>query len=417
MFSYILLILLLITIFDAGISYPSAAPSPSSAVPKSIGHGKNISLGTVSGFTMDFHGEVHGKDNSHQKSVTCTFKIHLNKMEHTWIGFGFSAKGMMGSVNEGSEVYACLNKNSTTAQKFWITGGNTKPINGIEVEDSSCLYKKDGSTEMIFTRNQVEESKSRPITPGIPQHIIFAHGKPNDHSFEFHGPTNFGAMLYDFSHGSKGIVTKTPVTWMLIFHVLSMIMSWGCILPWGVMLARNRVTTSWFTYHRNLQSIGWLLQLIGLATIIAHVESGGGSFIHFNSIHSIVGISVCSIGTLQPLNALIRPHPVDHATGKRTTLRFTWEVIHKTFGYTSVLGGMANVVLGILLLHQNHYVNSFVVASIALGTFGEGSVLVFILFDWMSGIGSTGSSGSNNNNQEKEEPLSYRPLPASSGFA
>ena len=52
---------------------------------------------------------------------------------------------------------------------------------------------------------------------------------------------------------------------------------------------------------------------------------------------------------------------------------------------------MINVVLGMLLLRSNHYTNSFVVASIAIGTFGEGSVLVFVWFDWMSGM-----------NQEKE---------------
>lgn len=52
---------------------------------------------------------------------------------------------------------------------------------------------------------------------------------------------------------------------------------------------------------------------------------------------------------------------------------------------------MINVVLGMLLLRSDHFTNYFVVASIAIGTFGEGSVLVFVWFDWMSGM-----------NQEKE---------------
>ena len=52
---------------------------------------------------------------------------------------------------------------------------------------------------------------------------------------------------------------------------------------------------------------------------------------------------------------------------------------------------MINVVLGMLLLRSDHFTNSFVVASIAIGTFGEGSVLVFVWFDWISGM-----------NQEKE---------------
>ena len=116
-----------------------------------------------------------------------------------------------------------------------------------------------------------------------------------------------------------------------------MVASWGTMLPWGVVLAKRRVH-QWFVYHRNLQSIGWLLQLIGMIAIVLHVQesSGGGGgavVIHFESLHGKIGLAVSSIGTLQPLNALMRPHPVNHVTGKRTKGRATWEIIHKTFGW------------------------------------------------------------------------------------
>ena len=121
-----------------------------------------------------------------------------------------------------------------------------------------------------------------------------------------------------------------------------MVASWGTMLPWGVVLAKRRVH-QWFVYHRNLQSIGWLLQLIGMIAIVLHVQessggSGGAAVVHFASLHGKIGLAVSSIGTLQPLNALMRPHSVNHVTGKRTKGRATWEIIHKTFGWLAVLG-------------------------------------------------------------------------------
>ena len=153
------------------------APSPSSVKPQFIGHGDNITLGDVPGMSMDFRGyDVH-KTNG---DAGATFTIRF-KGEQTWIGFGFSAKGMMGSKTEGSELYACcVNQNvansSHLVQRFWVTGGNGQPTGGVPVESSVCTYDKDGAS-MIFSRQQVETDvltalsspQSRPMTPGKKQ--------------------------------------------------------------------------------------------------------------------------------------------------------------------------------------------------------------------------------------------------------
>ena len=250
-----------------------------------------------------------------------------------------------------------------------------------------------------------------PLSLSLAQFIIFAHGKKDDRTFQWHGPNNAGSMLYDFSHGGPGSRTERPVSFLLLCHVVCMISSWGCIFCWGAVLARKK-SSKWFSYHRTLQSIGWCVQLVGIGAIIAYVQSNGsGDVVHFTSLHSKIGLVVCSIGTLQPLNALIRPHPVDPETGQRTTGRLCWEVLHKTSGWGAILGGMVNVVLGILLLHQQKYVNSFVVATIGLGTFAEGSILIFVLFDWMSAVSGANAANGKRLGRNVGDEQSYESLP------
>lgn len=146
----------------------------------------------------------------------------------------------------------------------------------------------------------------------------------------------------------------------LFVHVLFMVLSWSCLLPAGVLWARNlrlnkRLACGspiWFQGHRILQSVGWLFQLVGFAAIILHKsQGGGGSATNITSPHEVIGLIVVIFGSLQPFNAQLRFLPgVGHASpdGTRTTLRRLWEYLHKGCGYFAVTLGCVNVVLGLL---------------------------------------------------------------------
>lgn len=153
---------------------------------------------------------------------------------------------------------------------------------------------------------------------------------------------------------------------LLIAHVVFMILSWGCLLPLGVLWARNLRQSSrkfggspiWFAGHRILQSVGWLFQLIGFACIIAHKHNGGGKLaVHFSAPHEVVGLIVVILGSVQPINAQLRRLPcVGHFKDdghSRTTARIAWEWLHKGQGYVAVILGAINVVVGVF------YANSF----------------------------------------------------------
>jgi hypothetical protein len=57
------------------------------------------------------------------------------------------------------------------------------------------------------------------------------------------------------------------------------------------------------------------------------------------------------------------------------------------------------------------YVNSFVVATIGLGTFAEGSILIFVLFDWMSAVSGANAANGKRLGRNVGDEQSYESLP------
>jgi len=137
-------------------------------------------------------------------------------------------------------------------------------------------------------------------------------------------------------------------------HGSLMLTSWGVLLPLGVMIAltgRHR-DPLWFHLHRGCQCLGLVLALAGwiLALSQFSVFSTGGTRTSF--LHACLGCTVMSLGLLQPLNALLRPHKDTDAP--RSTMRFAWELLHKSFGYVAVVLSIVTIVLGTLSLPEGY---------------------------------------------------------------
>mmetsp|Transcript_129358 Transcript_129358/g.360277 ORF Transcript_129358/g.360277 Transcript_129358/m.360277 type:complete len:371 (-) Transcript_129358:206-1318(-) len=173
---------------------------------------------------------------------------------------------------------------------------------------------------------------------------------------------------------------KLPPTALLWCHVLCMLASWGCLLPAGVIWARG---IGWrnpkrIQGHRLIQMVGWLLQLVGFACIVAHK----GFTAHFTAPHEVLGLIVVILGTLQPINAQLRHlkgvgHPAPD--GSRTALRKKWEYLHKGCGYVAVIAGPINVILGVLYAHKFGFGGGLVPAAAALCGCFLGTMLLTLI--------------------------------------
>jgi hypothetical protein len=90
-----------------------------------------------------------------------------------------------------------------------------------------------------------------------------------------------------------------------------MFLAWGVFLPLGIFIVRYTKTLKpdakfpvWFQYYRIIQSVGLCFALVGFVMALTVVDGD-----HFMRPHQRLGLAVMIIGLLQPMNALIRPHP------------------------------------------------------------------------------------------------------------
>jgi hypothetical protein len=278
-----------------------------------------------------------------------------------WFALGVSSDGSMTSGGEGSDVVVC---DSAGAKRYWITN-KSPPSGGVAVDGAVCEFAN-GEGVLSFTRAlKASGAKQRDMLgAGSETTLIYAHGTPA--AMAYHSG-NRGSVGVDLASGSGSGIVATPVPGLVWAHALLMLLSWGMLLPAGVVVARTQRNNPakvqgaplWFGLHRILQYSGWTLQLAGFAIILAQKNGS-----HFQSsatvglVHMFFGLVIVIVGTLQPLNAFFRPHPTD-PEGNKTANRKKWEMLHKGCGYFAVMGGPINCVLAVILSASLGYVTSF----------------------------------------------------------
>ncbi|MCO5604583.1 hypothetical protein L7F22_058751 [Adiantum nelumboides] len=144
-------------------------------------------------------------------------------------------------------------------------------------------------------------------------------------------------------------------------HGIINTIAWGILLPLGVIAARylRPFTESlWFYIHVPLQTVGYLLGVLGWAlgmrlravTAAAHKS------------HENIGIALFVLATLQLFSLFLRPNK-DHK------LRRYWNYYHHSIGYTIILLSIINIFKGLDILSpggkwKSGYVASLIVMAV-----------------------------------------------------
>ena len=137
-------------------------------------------------------------------------------------------------------------------------------------------------------------------------------------------------------------------------HGSLMLISWGWLLPSGVILARflkHRPNDLWFKIHAVLQPVALILAIIGWSVALRNFDVLGSPGTNMYN-HGVLGITTMVLGLLQPLNAVFRPHaPNEGETA--SSLRSAWEWVHKSLGYVAILLAIPTIALGTLNLNPS----------------------------------------------------------------
>mmetsp|Transcript_84414 Transcript_84414/g.239303 ORF Transcript_84414/g.239303 Transcript_84414/m.239303 type:complete len:519 (+) Transcript_84414:100-1656(+) len=317
-------------------STATATATQGSGTP-TVGTASNVGL--TSGLTLDF--QPAGSD-----AVRITVRINKN----SWVGFGVSAGSAvsMSGSGLGADVVACSNGE---VRRYWVTSMNIEGP-GVRIPGAVCAQEI-GLTTMTFTRKlAAEAAQQRSIVPGKPQQVIFAHGADGATTMGYHGASKGGQDI-DFSTGDAAEVGKRSGEASLYLHLVLMSVAWAGFLPLGAVAARwlrrapGAPKDAWLRLHKRCQMAGWSLQLLGFVAAVWYAQQYSS---HFHNAHGYIGLGVVAVGTLQPLNAALRPHPKP-----RTNARIVFEVVHKGCGWLAVLLGMLNVAMGISAAVEKGY--------------------------------------------------------------
>ena len=164
-----------------------------------------------------------------------------------------------------------------------------------------------------------------------------------------------------------------------IAHGSLMIIGWGFLLPTGVasaLLLKHRPNALWFKIHRIMQIFGLVVAICGWGVALSEFDvfigSGTGSY-----NHGVLGMTVMVLGLLQPLNALIRPHPPE-AGEKRPLKRLIWEVVHKSSGYIAIILAAVTICYGTIVIccHNTEFRAAWIVTLVWVLLFS-----LYCLFD------------------------------------
>merc|ERR1711983_729630 len=303
-----------------------------------------------------------------QDSNQFQFKLHIKSVDSGhYVAVGFSNDPKMGD----DLVIFCSTEDGASPQLSWNKGkSNIQGVQGLDLLQKISVTAVDGAkscdftlpNELNFTPPGGSEQKSYDIGSGK-YHMLLSIG-----SFE----SSTGNLMY---HSDK-VVSAKPLNlksfksvelqakgWMAQIHGFLMILAWMGSAASGMMLARYFKKTwrsvrpfdkdLWFRLHQLFMSFTVLSTIAGIVVIAI---DRGNAPLSLEQVkknpHPALGMVCIITAFIQPLMALLRPHPesdkrwvfnIAHFLCGNTSYTFAIAAIFKAMEY-SELGMPENVV-------------------------------------------------------------------------
>lgn len=165
--------------------------------------------------------------------------------------------------------------------------------------------------------------------------LLVAYNSDNS-DLSYHGFSNRAALSLNLKTGRSESTSISSVKSVFYdAHGLLMAISWGVVLPLGIVIARTLkdLDPLWFNLHKLFQVVGLMGAIVGYVIALLKFDTPD------DFRHRQVGLVVMVLGVFQPLNALVRPK---HGS----LLRVPWEWLHISVGRCAVILAMYNIYTG-----------------------------------------------------------------------
>jgi hypothetical protein len=159
---------------------------------------------------------------------------------------------------------------------------------------------------------------------------------------------SYGTFQIDLFKPSS-VVVLGDVDYLVLGHGILMALAWVVCAPFGVFVARylkNRMGSSWFSWHRGIFLLVACLTILGFGLIEA--DKGGitssNLSTHFTDIHGIIGLVICFAMLVQ----IILGYVIDKLWNSERTAPPLHDKIHWWFGRIVALLAIVNLYLGVI---------------------------------------------------------------------
>jgi Eukaryotic cytochrome b561 len=273
---------------------------------------------------------------------------------------------VMQAVLRGYALYEVVSVDDETGEK------SEGPLDDIMVTTTTTSAASNGqnTTTMVveFTRYLAAGAYDGALSFAahglVP--VIWAVGFSGEKILGMHPSSGLGSGFMDFTRGK--LDTTHTVRNLMISHGAFMVASWGFFIPVGVFFARfgKRIypyygpAPRWLVIHKWFQYLGLLFSIVGFCLAIGFIQREAS--VHFDSLHSVLGLAVVLIGVILPLTAFFRPRSRDEAQQPKVTTTkerddeeesffhratvIVWSLLHRSLGYLSVIAGSVAIFLG-----------------------------------------------------------------------
>lgn len=279
-----------------------------------------------------------------------------------WVGWGINPQtpAMIGT----QALIAFQASNGSTVVGTYDVESKTAALNpssiSLNVTNKSAIFESSSGKITIFA-SLVLSSNQTSINQVWQVGSSVTGSSPAQHSTASADLNSLGTL--DLQSGTSTVSSGVSHQTLKNRHGVLAVVSWGILMPIGVMIARYAKTfevanPAWFYLHAFCQTSGYA---IGVSAWGTGLRLGSYSKGIEQTSHRRIGIALFCFATLQIFALLLRPKK-DHK------YRIFWNVYHHSVGYTVIVLSIINIFKGYDILDpQKKWKNAYIGVLIALG--------------------------------------------------
>jgi hypothetical protein len=367
-----------IVVDEEGTNVPTSLPTSAPTAPTSLptqspvnSDGSSVKV-LASDWTLE-----SGKASSASSNLGVQqYKFTMVLPDDVWMGIGMAGNNTKSMIGGSVLIF----RPDTDAYALYrLTGKVLADVQERKMVGIQSVEKiqDNGKITLTIVASSFGDSPIVSVTnAALSRRMIVARGKPK-RNWGYHDDRR---TLPAVSLGGQEFDAPVePLPGRLIAHIALMVVSWGVLIPIGVIAAIARRAGfgasggRWFKIHRFANTFGVVLGSVG--SILGYMLVADNETPFDTTPHFGIGIAVFGLGLAQAIAGMTRPH-IPELGEEKSGSRKCFEAGHRAGGILTFVLAEANLVIGASYLASVAQDETVVLLGLSVGSF---ETVVFVV--------------------------------------